>query len=493
VAVFTADGGPGGERLRLAGNHWLALWHTRDTPVEEGVAYRIRVLAGAAELGAADVVVVPPGGRGEAAAHPLVAGQTLPVRFRVACREGCAPPALERVSVDSAGLEGNGASSAAAISADGRLVAFSSEATNLVPGDANGERDVFVHDRATGATARVSVASGGGELAGFSGMAAISGDGARVAFVTTASQLSPSGVFAVAVHDRTTGETGVASLREGGEPSPWDAAHPALSADGRLLAFSAADPLLVPGDGNWAEDVFVRDLATGALSLESLRADGASPQGACAEPSLSRDGRLLAFASSAADLVEGDANGTFDVFVRDRATGAVTRVSVGASGEEGNGASRTPRLSADGRLVAFQSEASNLVPGDGNGTWDVFVRDLVAGTTVLVSARPDGAAGGGASTRPSVADDGRLVAFQSAAPDLVPGDANGAADAFVRDLASGVTARASVDALGAEVAGEATSPALAGDGSAVAFASDAAALVPGDANGARDVFVRPLR
>jgi len=494
VAVF-APGSAHGSPVRT-GNHWLALWRTGETAVVQGTSYRIRVLDGSRELGAVDVAVVAPGGKKRVEGHAVVQGQALPVKF-VVVRDGLDDerPWLERVSVDSGGVEGNGPSSAAAVSASGRFVAFSSEASNLVPADGNGARDVFVHDRATRATTRVSGGVDGTDLAGWSAMAAISGDGGRVAFVSAAPELCgcTGGVLTVAVHDRTTGATTVASARSDGTPNERDAAHPSISGDGRYVAFSTPDLLVVPGDGNWYEDVFVRDLATGDVRIASLRADGAPADGACAEASLSSDGRFVAFASSATNLVPGDWNGQFDVFVKDLATGVVTRVSVATGDVEGNGQSRTPRISADGRFVAFQSLASNLDPGDANGTWDVFVHDLATGTTVLASARPDGAAGNGASTRASLSADGRLVAFQSAADDLDDGDLNGRADAFVRDLQTGTTIRVSVDALGAEAPGEATSPVLAADGSAVAFASDAPTLVPDDANGVRDVFVRRLR
>ncbi len=476
------------------GNHWLVQWRTGET-ARAGVTYRIRVLDGAAELGAVDVLVVAPGGRVRDGVRTAVLGRTVPVKFTIAAGAGEERPWLERVSVSSSGAEGNGSSSAAAISADGRFVAFSSEASTLAAADGNGVRDVFVHDRATRETSRVSVAADGAELGGWSAMAAISGDGRRVAFVSSAPELCgcETGVLTVAVRDRASGTTILASARSDGTPNGRDAAHPSLSGDGRFVAFSTPDLLVVPEDGNWYEDVFVRDLETGEVRIASLREDGGPADGACAEASLSRDGRRVAFASSATNLVPGDGNGQFDVFVKDLGTGAIVRASAGPGGEEANGQSRTPRLSADGRFVAFQSLASNLAPGDSNGTWDVFVHDLATGVTVLASARPDGAAGSGASTRATISADGRLVAFQSAAEDLVAGDGNGAADAFVRDLVTGTTFRASVDALGVEAAGEATSPAVAADGSAVAFASDAATLVPDDGNGARDVFVRRLR
>jgi Tol biopolymer transport system component len=492
VVAEMAPGGEGRAALRLAGDHWHALWDT--SGAEPGATYRVVVLLGGVEVGGADVSVVRPGGGRAADGIAVVHGRTVPVKFTLSCPEAGCAPSIERVSVDSAEVEANADSSGAAVSYDGRIVAFSTAASNLAAGDANGLRDVFVRDRALGTTTRVSSAAGGGDLDGWSGMASVSADGSLVAFVSSAPALSGGATSAlvVAVHDRRSGETRLASVRPDGTPNRYDAAHPALSADGRFVAFNSVDRELVSPAAGWWESVFVRDLRSGETFLGSLRPDGKEPAGASGEPSLSADGRLLAFASSAPDLVAGDANGTWDVFVRDLVTGAVTRASVAPGGADPDGQSRSPRISADGRRVVFQSLASNLVAGDANGTWDVFVHDLETGETALVSARADGAPGTGASTRPTISADGRLVAFQSAAPDLVPDDRNGAGDAFVRDLGAGATARVSVDALGGELAAESTSPVLAGDGRGAAFGSAAATLVPDDHNGASDVFFRGL-
>lgn len=404
-----------------------------------------------------------------------------------------APEVLERVSVDSAGVEGDDASGTASVSADGRFVAFTSAATRLVPGDTNGLRDVFLRDRTLGTTERISVATGGGQASGSSLQAVVSGDGRRVAFLTLAPDLGgvdlggrPNPPFLVYLRDRVAGTTVPVSVTPDGRAPSTDSAHAALSSDGRLVAFASAAFDLVPGDTNGCEDVFLADVEAGTLARASLGPGGEQVVASSGEPSLSADGRTLAFASAAWDLVPGDTNGTWDVFVKDLVTGAVERVSVASDGAEASGTSRTPRLSADGRFVAFESSAPDLVDGDDNGTWDVFVHDRLTGLTVRASG------GSLAALRPSLSAHGERVAFQSDAPDLGPGDTNGATDVFLRDLRSGEVIRLSVDAAGAEVAGASLSPALSPDGSVVAFSSDATTLVPGDANGVRDVFTRAL-
>src|SRR5438132_1108786 len=307
-----------------------------------------------------------------------------------------------RVSVASDGTEGNDVSLGSALSADGRFVAFDSAATDLVAGDTNGVSDVFVHDRQTGTTERVSVASDGAQGNGRSGL---------VTF----------------------------------------AFPPALSADGRFVAFVSAAANLVASDTNGATDVFVHDRQTGTTERVSVASDGTESNAAnvgpslsadgrfVAAPALSADGRFVAFDSDAANLVAGDTNGATDVFVHDRQTGTTERVSVASGGSQGNGSNAGPVLSADGRFVAFHGTASNLVGGDTNGTTDVFVHDRQTGTTERMSVASGGTQGNGPSSGAALSADGSLVAFHGTATNLVAGDANGAYDVFVHDRAVSTT------------------------------------------------------
>jgi Tol biopolymer transport system component len=209
-----------------------------------------------------------------------------------------------------------------------------------------------------------------------------------------------------------------------------------LSADGTAVTFTSTATNLVPGDTNGVGDIFVKDLATGAITRANTSVVGgqASAGSFSGHPALSRDGTKVAFASTASNLVPGDANGRSDVFVKDLVTGAITRVSTSATGEQGNGDSSFPVLSADNSKVAFASTASNLVPGDASGPSDVFVKDLVTGVVTPVSISDGGLHGDGASYDPVLSAGGDRVAFQSEATNLVPGDTNRSMDAFVRDL-----------------------------------------------------------
>jgi hypothetical protein len=207
--------------------------------------------------------------------------------------------------------------------------------------------------------------------------------------------------------------------------------------------------------------------------------------------SVSAHGRYVAFASQATNLVPGDTNGFGDVFVRDRLSGTTERVSLDSGGAQGNSASYDPSISADGRFVAFVSDAINLVPGDTNGKPDIFVRDRQSGRTERISVNSAGAQGDDQSAIPSISADGRFVAFASQATNLVPGDTNGLMDVFVHDRLSGLTERVSVDSFGAQGNGISAlfGLSISADGRFVAFESYASNLVHGDTNGYEDVFV----
>ncbi len=339
-----------------------------------------------------------------------------------------------RVSVASDGRQGNFDSQtfrAPAMSADGRFVAFESSASNLVAGDTNGRYDVFVRDRLAGVTRRVSVGAGGQANNG-SDSPAISADGRFVAFYSDASNLvagDTNGRSDVFVRDRLAGVTRRVSVGAGGQANS-ESFGPAISADGRFVAFYSYASNLVAGDTNGRSDVFVRDRLAGVTRRVSVGAGGQANSDSFG-PAISADGRFVAFDSSASNLVVGDTNGTFDVFVRDRLAGVTRRVSVGAGGQA-NSDSLSPAISADGRFVAFESNASNLVAGDTNATDDVFVRDRLAGVTRRVSVGAGGQANS-SSGSPAISANGRSVAYTSNASNLVRGDTNGAQDVFVRD------------------------------------------------------------
>jgi Tol biopolymer transport system component len=415
-----------------------------------------------------------------------------------------------RVTVNSAGAPGNarpGDSSnlPISISATGRFVAFSSAHANLVAGDGNYWDDVFVRDRRLGETTRVSVSSAGAVPNDFSFFPAISANGRFVAFASIASNLVPGDTnhrLDVFVRDRVRGETTRVSVNSAGaeadDGSVW---RPAISADGRFVAFESASTNLVPNDHNGIRDVFVRDRRRGQTTRVSVSSSGAEQiSGNGAEelgtiPAISANGRFVAFSSRGKNLVEGDRNDTDDIFLRDRKRGETTRISVSSDGTEANDTSLFyPSISPNGRFVAFTSWASNLVPGDENGHYeDVFVRDRKRGETTRV--RENNRSGSLYSGLPSISDNGRFVAFESPASDLVQGDRNGHVDVFLRDRKRGRTTLLSVSSKGKQGNDESSFPAISSaNGRFVAFSSLASSLVAGDRHNTADTFVRgPLR
>jgi Tol biopolymer transport system component len=397
--------------------------------------------------------------------------------------------------VGSTGVQGDDTSGlyGVSVSADGRFVAFQSYATNLIPGDTNGNPDIFLRDRQTGLTTLVSVDSSGVHGNDASFYPAISSDGRFLAFRSYASNLvsgDTNGVPDIFVHDRISGTTTRVSVDSAGGQSNASSNVPSISSDGRYVAFESSATNLVAGDANGVEDVFVHDLQTGATIRVSVDSGGSEGDGASGYNSISGDGRYVAFISAATNLVPGDTNGFLDVFVHDLQSGSTTRASVDASGFQGDADSLRATISSNGRCVAFHSLADNLVPGDTNGIPDVFVRDLQAGTTTRVSVSSSGAQASGNSLNPSISYDGRFVAFESLATDLVSGDTNARMDVFLRDRLLGATTRVSVDSGGNQANDASQTSSISLDGRYVAFRSTATNLVGGDTNGFDDVFVR---
>ncbi|MGH9040747.1 MAG: hypothetical protein ACRDZ3_11015, partial [Acidimicrobiia bacterium] len=411
-----------------------------------------------------------------------------------------APPGItSRVSVGAGGAQvrGGGPSviESMATSADGSVVAFVSNATNLVPGDANGVFDVFTYEVATGRTTRVSLATDGSEAAAPSQEVAISGDGKVVAFVSAAPNLvanDANGQKDVFVRDRAAGTTTRVSMGTGGGEASAGSGQPSLSDDGRWVAFASTAPNLVAGDANAVSDIFLHDRAGAITQRVSLDSGGGDPDGPSVAPDLSSDGSVVAFESKASDLLQGgaDGNGLADVFVA--SGGVITRVNVGAPVPQG-GDSGAPSLSADGRYVAYTSAATNIAPPDSQPGTDVFLFDRTGQTTRRVSVAGTDGAPNGASHSADVLASGTsvLVAFASDASNLVSGDANGATDAFVRNVSTDSVTRESVDSAGGEADGPSTGPQLAGDGGLMIFASTARNLtVTPPAPGTAEVFRR---
>lgn len=401
------------------------------------------------------------------------------------------------VGVSSSGVLGDqGSIHHAAITPDGRYVAFQSDSTNLVAGDTNGVRDVFVRDRQTGTTTRVSVSSTGVQGDDMSYRPTISADGRYVAFESLATNLVASdtnGWRDVFVFDRTTAQTTRVSVSTTGGQANGASYSAFLSADGRFIAFASQATTLVPGFGNGLSQVYVRDRVNGLTTSVSYAALGGPADDGCFNPSLSADGRYVAFQTAASDLLATPTLGFVKIVVRDRSIGSLVIVSRSSSGAEALGDSRNAMISANGRVVAFHSAASNLVAGDTNFLTDVFVHDLDTAQTERVSVSSSGAEANGPSdlseNPPGISMDGRYVAFASFASNLAQGWVGWTA-VYLRDRALGVTTLASVSTSGASADNSSMQPTLSFDGRFLVFQSLASNLATGDNNQTYDIFVR---
>lgn len=393
---------------------------------------------------------------------------------------------ITRVSVSSTGAQAFAPSESPSISADGRYVAFESQAP-LVPDDTNGMSDVFVRDRVAGTTTRVSVRGRNGQLDTMSGAPVLSAQGRYVAFSSHAANLVPGDTNDqpdIFIRDLVTGATRRANVSAAGAQANEVSFTNSISADGRYVAFTSSATNLVPDDTNAAADVFVRDQRTGAVTRVFVPGD---EDDGSEWAMLSADGRYVVFNSDVDALADG-----VDVYLMDLVTGATERMDVSSAGAVADeGSALGPAISGNGRYVAFSSGASNLVPGDTNAQTDLFVRDRLAGTTRRVSLSPAGVQANGASGSGTLSADGRYVAFDTAATNLVPGDTNDANDVLVRDQRTGALIRASLSYRG-EQPNDFVAGALSADGRHVVLLSQASNLVPHDTNGVMDVFARAL-
>ncbi len=405
----------------------------------------------------------------------------------------------ERVSVSSSGVPADSSSIPWSISADGRYIAFDSYGSNLVAGDTYQTGDVFVRDHLLGTTERVSVGIGGADSNGSSARPSVSADGRYVAFHSWASNLVPGDTngeadpqmgLDVFVHDRLAGTTERVSVSSAGVEGNSQAAAPSISADGRYVAFSSSASNLVADDTNGFMDVFVRDRVSATTVRVSLGASGDQANSDSQYPAISGDGRYVAFTSSASNLVAEETGYGDQVFVRDMVLGTTVLVSVSGDGEPVEEECSYPSISTDGRYVTFTSRASNLVAGDSNGTHDVFVRDLVSGTTERVSVSSEGEeANRESGSYVTISGDGRYVAFDSWASNLVDGDTNNRGEVFVRDRTAGLTRRASVTSTGVEPDDAAEHPVINAHGDHIAFDTWATNLVEDTSPRRRHVYL----
>lgn len=407
---------------------------------------------------------------------------------------------IERVSVADDGSQAAGDSYQASISDDGQVIAFRSNADGLAGGDSNGLPDIYVRDLGLGTTEKVSTDIGQNEQALYNrhSWTSISDDGTRIAY-----QATPRAFQTIRIFDRGDDST-LEILPLSPVPNNVDAEarqQPVLSGNGQWVVFyspvtfqSSEPPSArpAPDDTNGAQDVFVYDLGAMQAQRLSRNADGVQGNAASLRPSISDDGQFVVFESWADNLVPDDIDvKKSDVFVKDRISGAISQVSVSAAAVEANEDSEEAAISGDGNWIAFRSRASNLVPGDTNGRWDIFVRDRNLTFIERISVDSDGGQSNRDSFSPSLSDDGRFVAFHSNADNLVPDDANQRTDVFVHDRQTGLTALVSRNGQGDPADGHSTAAKISGDGLWIVFESDATDLVAGDTNQARDIFLAP--
>ncbi len=412
-----------------------------------------------------------------------------------------------RVSVANDGSQANGRSKQPSISADGRFVAFASDASNLVPDDKNGSTDVFVRDLLKGTTTLVSVSSKGAEGNRPSYWPFISADGRYVTFTSEADNLVDNDTNTygdVFLHDIKTGTTELISVATDGKSGDDLSFWSSVSSDGRYVAFMSNANNLVASDTNYSADIFLRDREKGTTTLVSLAYDGAQANSQSEYPVISADGRYIAFASDATNIVSDDTNGYRDVFEYDRQTGKTIRVSLSTNGAQADNGTQVfvMSISSDGRYVAFGSLATTLLADDTNGVWDIFVHDRDKGETTRVSLASDGTQANQGSYGDSISPDGRYVTFGSNATNLVTGDSNNVMDVFVHDRQAGTTERVSVASDGTQgndasgftmIAPDgydlAYGPAITSNGKTIAFMSNATNLVADDTNASQDIFV----
>jgi len=392
--------------------------------------------------------------------------------FLTLCVQGAlAAAGPELVSATPAGLEGNSGSGRSSISADGRYVAFESVSTNLVSPPTPSTWQIFVRDRFAGATTVASVSTGGAYGDSSSLFPSVSGTGRYVAFESTSTNLvSPptSGDNQVYIRDTLAGTTILASVSTSGAQGNGRSHYPGISADGRYVAFqSLATDLVSPG--TTGDQVFVRDLQTGTTTLVSVTAGGTPGNDNCDAPAISPDGRYVTFASFATNLVVPATSG-WQIFVHDRQTGANWLASKGPSGDQGNNSSYSPRISADGRYIAFNSDATNLVSPD-TSVMQTFVYDRMSDTVSLASVSTGGDQGDNRVLNPSgISADGRYVTFSSFAHNLVSPPTT-LVQVFLRDRQAGATTLVSANASGDQGNDSSSWPSISADGKYFSFES----------------------
>ena len=383
------------------------------------------------------------------------------------------------------------------LSTNGSKIAFSSYASDLAPGDNNSTYDVFYRDLASQSVVLVSKnSSGTGSADSYSDIPMISGDGRFIAFGSYANNLSPADNnfnFDIYRYNVAAGTNALVSINGSGVAGNSSCGQDIfISGDGRFVAFESYDSDLAAGANGWYQEIFLRDMTAGTNQLVSMT-NGAQADNTCYLRGLSRDGRYVLFASYADNLAANATNFTQNLYLRDTIAATTTLIDVNVSGTgPADRSANNAALSSNGRYVIFTSAATNLVAaGKQSGVSDVFVRDVQAGTTTLLSTTYGGTAGGNGDGYTVAIGPNGVAAFDSYASDLAQVDNNGGQDVFARTPSESAPELIS---LGIGVTGDENTfdERVTGNGAKVAFASNAGNLVPNDTNSTSDVFLYDL-
>ncbi|MGZ6912601.1 MAG: TolB family protein [Acidimicrobiia bacterium] len=403
---------------------------------------------------------------------------------------------MGRVGLTTSGTQpGGGTTVGTDISPDGRFVVFTSDSPDIVPNDHNNAADVFLRDTKLGTTERVSIADneGEGSFGGYGGL--VSADGRYVAFSSDSDNLlataDNNGSTDVFLRDRQLGTTTRVSVKNAGGEANDSSYLQSMTPDARIIVFNSdADNLIGTTDQNFSTDVYIRDRGANKTQRISVATDGTEGDLDSTYGSISDDGRYVAFLSNASNFDENDSGVFQDVYLRDRTAGTTTRLSALADGTEADSDSTNVIISGDGKVVVFDTDASNLLPvSDDNGATDVYAASVATGAIERISSRPDGGDASDFSFVAGVSDDGRYVFFQSGAKDLVGNSLLAATDGFVRDRTAGRTVLAATtqkmtEPLGPSADLSGSSPnAISGDGRYLLFSSTATdVMADGDTN-----------
>ena len=402
---------------------------------------------------------------------------------------------IELISQASDGMQGNNHSTITSSSADGKFIVFSSCSTNLHQLANNGICQVYLRDRLAGITQLVSKSSSGEIANQHSQFSTISGNGRFVAFTTIADNLvenDTNNKEDVFVFDRLTQETSRASISSTGNQGNNNSySNPSVSFDGRYIAFKSQATNLV--QGNNGLDIYIHDRQNGTTERVSVSTSGEQGNGPSHDPKISSDGRFVTFWSFATNLVDGDTNQGVDVFLHDRQESSTILLSKSYLGAASNHNSRFPVISGDGRFIAYESQASNLVSEDNNNTADIFLYDRLTENTQVISNASNVEQGNSFSTKPVINDDGTYIVFSSLSSNFVSDDTNNLWDLFVYSRNTGHINRINTSSTGEQTNNpypdfEEFYPSINANGSFIAFNSPASNFVQDDLNNKADVF-----